>query len=444
MKPVVYIAGIGMAVALVGVLAASCSETAVGPETTDATDARVVEPRDGGRPDAAADARDANVSVDAGDLNLDIPGEWEKIQGSPASCPIWTLRDASLIPALPWKACSNGRSDCRAFSADWEERGVSWGFVPWGNDPVYERAGVPVVAYARGTRNQSKFLYFVAQAMEGEAYSAYAVYGPVCASTFGTSLHGFALGLYSEVEGNFLAFAPPAAPTAMSFTKTTIEPSLDAFSSATPVANGILVEQVAFGTRNHSARYDLQSKTFYGPGILSEQPVRLGEGFIALMATSPPVIAYVPPAGGYQPLRRAAPGHQFFTLTVDHDTSAIVWAEDDGNENMTIWTSPAATTEAAMQPRQVAKLRFVSKIVARNGVIAIRPNEGLARLIRLSDGMGWDLPTDHGLEFANPLWLNEEAVWFLASRRYNGGFPFNSGIRYARNALGPPTVPSGL
>ena len=97
-----------------------------------------------------------------------------------------------------------------------------------------------------------------------------------------------------------------------------------------------------------------------------------------------------------------------------------------------------------MQPRQVAKLRFVSKIVARNGVIAIRPNEGLGRLIRLSDGMGWDLPTDDGLEFANPLWLNEEAVWFLASRRYNGGFPFNSGIRYARNALGPPTVPSGL
>jgi hypothetical protein len=162
------------------------------------------------------------------------------------------------------------------------------------------------------------------------------------------------------------------------------------------------------------------------------------------MATSPPVIAYVPPAGGYQPLRRAAPGHQFFTLTVDHDTSAIVWAEDDGNENMTIWTSPAATTEAAMQPRRVAKLRFVSKIAARNGVIAIKVNDNLARLIRLSDGLGWDLPKEDGLEFSTPLWLTEEAVWFLASRRYNGGFPFNSGIRYARNALGPPTVPSGL
>ena len=442
MKPVVYIAGIGMAVALVGVLAASCSESAVGPETTDATDARVVDPRDGGRLDAAADARDANVSVDAGEL--DIPGEWEKIQASPGSCPLWTLRDASVIPPLPWKTCANGRPDCRFFSADWEERGVVWGFMPWGNDPVHERSGDPRVAYVRGTRHQSKFLYFVVQSMEGQAHAAYAAYAPTCASMFGASQHGFAMGLYSETEGGFLGFAPPTAPGAMTFAKATIEPTLDAFSGTTPLANGILVEQVAFGTRNHSARYDLQTKTFYGPGILSEQPVRLGEGFIALMATSPPVIAYVPPAGGYQPLRRAAPGHQFFTLTDDHDTSAIVWAEDDGNQNMTIWTSPAATTEAAMQPRQVAKLRFVSKIVARNGVIAIRPNEGLARLIRLSDGMGWDLPTDDGLEFANPLWLNEEAVWFLASRRYNGGFPFNSGIRYARNALGPPTVPSGL
>lgn len=440
MRRGVWILGAAASAFCAAVSAWSCSQGTLPEEPVRAVDASTAQ--DSSRLDAGFDVREVSVPEPPGEF--DIPGEWDKVAGAPVECPTWVLRDPAAIPPLPWKACSNGRADCRSFSADWEERGVVRAFFPVANDPSYEAPEGVYVAYARGARVHSKLRYWVLQNLEGKARAAFAVQVSACASTFGANGYGFAMGVHSPAEGSFVAFAPPAAPASIAFTKAAVEPSLDGFIGTTPIANGILVEQSAFGSRNHAARFDLQTKTFYGPGILSEQPVKLGEGFIALMATSPPVIAYVPPAGGYQPLRRAAPGHQFFTLTVDHDTSAIVWAEDDGNENMTIWTSPAATTEAAMQPRQVAKLRFVSKIVARNGVIAIRPNEGLGRLIRLSDGMGWDLPTDNGLEVANPLWLNEEAVWFEASRRYSGGFPFNSGIRYARNALGPPTVPSGL
>ena len=430
----------GVAVPAAVLLASSCTGTDGTNPVTDATDA----PPDQsvGPTDAGKDAREASAPVDAGPF--DIAGEWEKVPGTPSQCPVWSLRNPEVIPAFPWKACANGRVDCQSFTSDWNTKGTVHAFLPQAELPAHETPQGVYVAYGRGTSASEKYIYHVLQSMDAPASAAFALPRSTCASTFGGNQFGFSLGLYFETEGSFLAVSPRAQPSGWVVNPAKVRPNLDVFTGTTPVPGGVLVTHTVLGGSGYAARYDVQSKAFFGPGPMSEQPRKLGDGFVALIAGTPPVIGYVPPAGGYQVLRRPAAGHGFFYVAIDQGTSDIVWVEDDGNQNMTIWTSPAATTEAAMQPRRVAKVAFVSQVVAKNGVAAIIVNEQQARLIRLSDGLGWDLPTDEGLKLSNPLWINDEAVWLLASRRYNGGFPFNAGIRYARNALGPPTVPSGL
>ena len=70
--------------------------------------------------------------------------------GLPKSCPIRVAKDASKsIPAFAWKPCPSGREGCRSFLADWSPSKGGPPMIYYSTEPVFEVAGVPVVAYGR-------------------------------------------------------------------------------------------------------------------------------------------------------------------------------------------------------------------------------------------------------------------------------------------------------
>ena len=81
------------------------------------------------------------------------------------------------------------------------------------------------------------------------------------------------------------------------------------------------------------------------------------------------------------------------------------------------------------------------------GVVAAVVSPTMARIVRLSDGMGWDIPTEPGLELAVPLWINDDSAWFILSKPHpiaTSARSHSGAVRIKRSSLGPPTVPNGI
>ncbi|RYG15108.1 hypothetical protein EON82_26645 [bacterium] len=130
----------------------------------------------------------------------------------------------------------------------------------------------------------------------------------------------------------------------------------------------------------------------------------------------------------------------------------VVWVDCDDTtpkcSDYKLWASPAAKAQAEMIPRLVAKTPDVSYLwlAANKGLAIVTTTADEARLVRLSDGRGWDIPRDPAFRYTQPIWVDDEFIWLVAST--NTKFPFNapdSLVRIARSTLPPePPVPSGL
>lgn len=412
--------------------------------------------------DAATDGEslDANTKRDAATKDvfvpitdaagISIPGEWVETGNLPASCGLRTLKNPQVIPSFPWRSCSNGVVGCETFTADWEERGVSRAFSPSTHEPAFEDdAGVVRVTYERGIKFNDAFDYQVVQPMNGPAEAALSVARAGCGMLAQSSRYGLAAAIVSSVEAqSYLAWGTLEPGGSMNTVAMNLTPSLFLYQAIVRGDGFLAVEATNFGGPIVGAAFKTSDRTFFGPTathtLENEQPRPVAGGYVALLNTQPPVVGFVSMSSGYQVLARPSVGHTVSSLTVDRKQNALVWTEGSSDDQHTFWTSPMATSEAGMQPRKVARAPITAAPVANAGVVLTLIGERQGRLVRISDGLGWDIPPEADLLYLQALWVNDDSVWILASKLYSGGAPSNSVVRFSRASLGPPTVPTGL
>ena len=168
-------------------------------------------------------------------------------------------------------------------------------------------------------------------------------------------------------------------------------------------------------------------------------------GYLALVDSN---VMYVPIEGGARTLIRPTPGNEIVFFTVDVTAGhAIVWIETDpAQTNTIVYTSPLATTEATVAKRAVAKLPVLTAGVVNLGVLAAPISFSRVRLVRMSDGMGWDVDGETDAPFMFNIWVNNDFVWLGASKVAVGspGFPSFGGMVRIPRPTTPPTIPNGL
>jgi hypothetical protein len=189
--------------------------------------------------------------------------------------------------------------------------------------------------------------------------------------------------------------------------------------------------------------------------IGSERPLPVPGGYVALVAQSPYYLAFMPIEGGYRPLVRALPGNQVTWVGVDvSDQSRLVWQETNlTTDQIILYTSPFANTEAGIVRKAVAVLPTSIGGVVNAGIFVNSGGQSsvatpkMTRMVRLSDGLGWDVPAEPDTPMVEPLWVNADSVWVFISRVLPGqpGYPDRGGlIRVGRSTLGAPSIPSGI
>lgn len=446
--PVRTLAATALVVAMGVVVVLSCSSVTEGPATP-SEDARVepVRPTDAGKRDVAE--RDAFVPItDA--AGISIPGDWVETGTLKASCGLRTLRNPETIVPFPWRPCPDSGPGCQTFTADWEERGTTRAFEPAYIDPVFEdENGVVRVSYTRDMKFNDPFGYQVVQSMDGPAEVALSQARAGCGLHAQASKYGLSAVLVDSVEPQgYVAWGPRTAGASLTTVATNVSPSLYVYQGVATGDGFLALEATNFGGPIVGAAYKFTEGAFVGPTAghtMASEGVRpVAGGFVGVFDTKPWAVGFSPLTGGLQILARPSPGQLMSSLSVDRKQNALVWTERTSDEVHTVWTSPMATTEATMQPRKVARAQYTSLPVANAGMFLTTVGERLARLVRLSDGMGWDIPPVGDLLYLQGLWVNDDAIWILASKVYSGGSPANSAVRITRASLGPPTVAPGL
>ncbi len=116
-------------------------------------------------------------------------------------------------------------------------------------------------------------------------------------------------------------------------------------------------------------------------------------GYLAILGDVPPRLGFVPDGGVARTIVRAPEGRYVTFYSVDRKNgNSISWYEKDQETGeLTLYSSPFATDEAGIVRRPVAKLARLAFGVANAGYFAYTVRENAMRVLRLSDGLGWDL-----------------------------------------------------
>jgi hypothetical protein len=167
----------------------------------------------------------------------------------------------------------------------------------------------------------------------------------------------------------------------------------------------------------------------------------------------PGAIMYAEGSGLLQRVTPLSNTREYRGMGLDRGTGdAMVWLEqgagdESGRPPLEVWTSPFATTSAELKPRKVAKEALFERdhegVSAHKGLVLFVTSPTTARLIRLSDGKGWTLTPDPGTEFRTTAGLtDDEAIIFTGlDPKDPASYDLHA---YRLDALGEPTVPSGL
>lgn len=380
-------------------------------------------------------------SVDAGE----VEGSWGPIRGMPDTCKATIAEDAAAsMKPFPWRDCI-GVPACRAFVADWGEPNQSQ-FVQQRIEPTFEANGKPYVSYAR-KYSLNGLRYLVVQELEGRAVMAIHE-GPDCTFNLQASISGIGL-VAASGTASFVGGASELAAAGIVMAEATTVPG--ALLQGVNRGPNFLAFEARTGTALTTAAYDLVSRRVVAASVghtaQLELPMSTGEGYFALAATSPSTIVFAALAGGHTTVVRPEVGRYVTAYAMDRArANALVWSEAQVDGSEIFWTSPVSTTEGGIQRRPVARGRFRVRYIVNNGfLVAVDPGN-VARVIRLSDGLGWTLPQVEDFTYLVPIWIDENYVWVQASKPLPPATAamFRAAIRIGRSSLGPPTVAPGL
>ena len=444
-------------VALVGVVSASCGgESTPGPVSDvavgDATDAR--SPVRDARPDAGeADPFDVAVP----DAEIPFPGEWRPIEGLPANCAVRLAVDPRRsVEPFAWTPCTSGRPACTVFVPSWTGPD-NFAFVQSHLGGVFEDSKGVVLSYVRATRGRPERVGIV-QALEGEARLA--VFGLdadtlTCAvSKMSATPFGMSATIFYGNNAASRRFVLSGMPDGGIGVQDITQP-LASRSVVQGMLRGdgiVTLEHNAGGIANYVSALRLSDGQvipgFPGYTKPALRPVPVPGGYFA---TADESLYFMPATGGSaQLVVNPQAGNEVISVDFDQRAGyAMAWLElNKTTEVATLWTAPFATTAAGLQRRAVARLPTAYPFVFNAGMVLARGASYTSfRLIRVSDGMGWDVAAEPDHASVDPLWVNDDFVWQWVSGNQPGepGFPTkNVLLKLPRAPLGAPTVPPGL
>lgn len=456
--------GIALALAIAGagaVLSCGSQSLPAQPQPNDvSSDGQVPRPPDGGR-DAR---RDTEPDYDANpwDGSVDLPGIWEAIPGLPASCAARIAKDPKVsVRPFPWRACVSGRAGCEVFFADW---GVPEPvlFVLNSFDGVFEDANGVHLAHHR-TVNKRTLDLAVVQRLHGDVelaisgtlnaegclavkvagsqagYAATIVQGGAAAREAGVAIQTWA------------AWSPIQAPNSLTVRRITDDLAPFIIVQGLSRGDGFMAfEQTAGGGIYTSAfRFADQTLVKATPNytIESERPLPSIGGYFALVATNPSTVDFMPLEGGHRTIVQPLPGNDVVGLKLDRaNGDALVWMEKARVGGAVIlYTAPFTSDGATLQRRAVARLPTDYDGEANAGVFVYAYSVTGARVVRLSDGMAWEVAGESEAPFVGPMWVNNTDVWFATTNTLTGpGAGVIVGMVRLPRPTGAPTVPSGL
>jgi hypothetical protein len=198
--------------------------------------------------------------------------------------------------------------------------------------------------------------------------------------------------------------------------------------------------------------FDFNAKTFTRPTNLSpaEGARAVKDGALVLDTAPPYGLWLVRDDASY--LKLVIPTLNKIVPSVALDRSAgeqIVWTEGDDigmlYTNVSIWTSPYASTPGGIQKTKLANLTDPENhggtgMVANAGVVLNRVGKNKALITRLSDGWGWTFDAESGQDFQSPYWVDTDYVYMVTRPDLPDGYAAGI-LRMARSVLGSPTVP---
>ncbi len=418
-------------------------------------------------PDGGYDARvppaprDASVT-DAQDWDgsIPFPGDWGPIDGLPPNCPARIgLTPALSVPKFDWKPCISGRRECEHFTADWGPPS-HFLFFPNRIRAAFEDAKGVHIAFARLVSGLPYHVTVVQELHGAAELVAFGTLGPLSCypSKVSISKQGFGLVITQSVNSLLETYATwgalgdTAPARAVRVTDQIGGPSTGV--QAMTRGDGFLTFEQARGTAINATAFRLSTNTVIPAvpdlSIDSGRPIATSGGYFARVSGDPRTIVFVPLDGPVRTVIRPLPGNHIYTFDLDRENGdALAWSEGGGSSESpaVLYTAPFATSEAALVRRAVARVPNAFSLLYNRGMVAIQGTYAHMRLVRVADGMGWDVPTEANIAMMNPLWVNDEYVWTYISGIPQGmpGFPVLGGaIRIRRDTLGPPTIPPGL
>jgi hypothetical protein len=185
------------------------------------------------------------------------------------------------------------------------------------------------------------------------------------------------------------------------------------------------------------------------------QPIRAADGMVFRgRLGSHQGLLHFSRAGTITKLAAAQPGRFIQFFGVDRTNSdTLVWVDGiPGDEVLTdrkLWSAPYPPSGGAIVPKPVARVADTggNEIAVNAGAALLLDGEGDARLVRLSDGRGWQIPKNPHFRYIQTLWVDERYVWLHATTAVMSKTPQwygNALVRFERAALGEPTIPSGI
>jgi hypothetical protein len=459
--------------ALVFALLAACGSTAVVGQDSGAPE-----------PDASLPAGDAGPAKDSGAVDASSPrvdsglaGSWRPMPGAPARCKM-ELSDTPEVsaPHMQWQDCAPPAT-CRFVAENWRvTKLTSSTLLTQGSENIFASAGKLYFHYTRMLDDQVGYSINVVEELGRD--TLFAAYSPndfveACTATIAASPHGVGFFAFSSTVDNpaqvdfWAGWSSLAAPLALSIRSistaetgvgpATVPGRLSFGPNALHMeAAGLSLTRVfTLDTATKALSYAATNPPVMGTELPRWTPTRV----MVIGDQAPYSLRFMPVGGGNTVVVAPSAGYNVTFAGLDRARgNALVWLETQegavDRKNLTLYTAPYAESAGAATKRKVAMLPdpnqsqgvFFTGFVANADMVLTVTSGTNARLIRLSDGMGWNIaPQGPVTAFTTALYVDDDSVYLGFTDDPNKNRINQKGvIRIPRASLGEPTIPSGL